>query len=188
MGWVERLATVAQRNPSMKLATHLCERRVNDVFKGDDTFSGGRSDHGLSTGPNQCDCTAKSRCVVALELRRQLCGSCTPTLTTRVSTSKQNPDTQSLSEGPLNLDTIESGCAGGLPPNASMLVDESKQTGALATPWPKASEVNYMMRYADGIRPDAIETDLKDIEQAGKGKGQTASVDWYEKSGAEWEE
>ena len=34
-----------------------------------------------------------------------------------------------------------------------------------------------MMRYADGIRPDAIETDLKDIEQAGKGKGQTASVD-----------
>ena len=34
-----------------------------------------------------------------------------------------------------------------------------------------------MMGYADGIGPDTIETVLKDIEQAGKGKGQTTSVD-----------
>ena len=41
---------------------------------------------------------------------------------------------KSLSEGPLNLDTTESGGANGLPPNVSMLVYESKRTGVLASP------------------------------------------------------
>ena len=133
MVWVERLAAVAQKNQSMKLATHLCKPRDNNVLKGDDTFFGGPPDRGLSASPNQCDCTEQSRRVVALELRRQLCRSCTPTLTTRVSTSQQNREKQSLSEGLLNLDTTESAGADGLPPNVSMLVDEYKRTEVLVS-------------------------------------------------------
>ena len=34
-----------------------------------------------------------------------------------------------------------------------------------------------MMGYADGIGSDTVETVLKDIEQAGKGKGERRSVD-----------
>ena len=69
MGWVERLATVAQRNPSMKLATHLCERRVNDVFKGDDTFvetlqtMGFRRVQINATARNGADVSMLSSCV-----------------------------------------------------------------------------------------------------------------------------
>ena len=133
MAWVERLAAVAQTNPSIRLATHLCERWVQDVLKGDDTFSEGPPDHGLSAGLKQCDCTEQSQRVVALELRRQLCRSCTPKLPTRVSTSQQNREKQSLSEGLMNLDTTESAGANGLPPNVSMLRDESKGTGVLVS-------------------------------------------------------
>ena len=153
----------------MKLAAHLCERRVNDVLKGGDAFLEALQTMGFRRV--QINATARNGADVSL------LSSCVDNFAGLVGRHPQlefilqkNQETKSLWEGLLNLDTTESGGVGGLPPNVSMLVDESKGTGVLASSWPKASEVNYKMGYAGGIGPDTIETVLKDIEQAGKAK------------------
>ena len=75
----------------------------------------------------------QSRRVVALELRRQLFGSGPITHTTRVSILQKNREIRTLSEALLKLDTTKSVGADGLPSNVSMLGDESKGTGVLAS-------------------------------------------------------
>ena len=64
MGWVERLAAVAQTNPSKKLATHLCKRRDNDVLKGDNTFLEALQIMGFRQV--QINATARNRASVSL--------------------------------------------------------------------------------------------------------------------------
>lgn len=56
-----------------------------------------------------------------------------------------------------------------MPRNVSMLVDESKGTGVLASSWPVAPK-EYNIGYAGGIGPDNIVQVLADIVQAGQGK------------------
>jgi hypothetical protein len=82
---------------------------------------------------------------------------------------QKNAETQPLWEGLLQLDSEAAGKKGYLPKNVSMLVDESKGTGVLASSWPNPPE-EYEIGYAGGIGPNNIAKVLEDIMEAGNGR------------------
>lgn len=168
--WVKQLAQVAAKFEKsskcrMKLAAHLCERRVNEVLQGDDDFI--RHLPHLGFGRVQINATAVNGVDVS-----QL-GASIPTFLTVVSKYPQlefilqkNEETRPLWDGILQLDDPPlAGSKGRLPPNVSMLLDESKGTGVLADNWP-APPVEYEIGYAGGIGPDNIQQVLQKVQQA----------------------
>mmetsp|Transcript_13332 Transcript_13332/g.16062 ORF Transcript_13332/g.16062 Transcript_13332/m.16062 type:complete len:278 (+) Transcript_13332:648-1481(+) len=166
--WVDKLSSVvASSGGTMKLAAHLCGSRVNEVLKGDDTF--------LSTLPKlgfqrvQINATAVNGVDVS-NLAGQVSTvadlmTCHPELEFIL---QKNDETKPLWQGLLKLDTFGGG-GGLLPPHVSMLVDESKGTGVLASSWPKAPE-EYPIGYAGGIGPANIVSVLEGVLQASQGK------------------
>jgi len=166
--WVDKLSSVVvAAGGSMKLAAHLCGARVNEVLSGDDAFLSTLSKIGFQRV--QINATAVN-------------GVDTSNLAGQVSTVakmtsdhpelefilQQNEETKPLWQGLLQLDTFGGG-VGLLPGNVSMLVDESKGTGVLASSWPKAPE-GYKIGYAGGIGPDNIVSVLEGVIQASQGK------------------
>jgi hypothetical protein len=168
--WVERLAIVAAKsNGMMKLAAHLCGSRVNEVLSGDDSF--------LSTLPKlgfqrvQVNATA----VNGVDTSR-LAESINPLLSIIKKHPElefilqKNKETRPLWEGILNSGSDSVGKTGSLPKNVSMLVDESKGTGVLASSWPSPPEADIGFGYAGGIGPRNIEKVLADVLDAGNGR------------------
>ena len=166
MEWVDRLSQVAKKTTTMKLAAHLCERRVNDVLKGEDSFLNTLKSMGFqrvqinATARNGADTSILSTCV------ETFCELVNKQHDLEFILQK-NEETRPLWEGLLQLSSDSSGGPGRLPDNVSMLVDESKGTGVLASSWPEAPE-EYRIGYAGGIGPHNIENVLKDVVVASK--------------------
>lgn len=167
--WVEDLAKVASKSGGkMKLAAHLCGSRVNQVLNGDDAFLTQITDWGFkrvqinATAVNGVDTSQLADSVPAFLKAVQA----HPELEFIL---QKNQETQPLWEGILQLDSPESGKSGYLPKNMSMLVDESKGTGVLASSWPTPPS-EYEIGYAGGIGPKNIETVLNDVMLAANGR------------------
>jgi hypothetical protein len=168
-GWVEKLGKVAAKSEGkMKLAAHLCGKRVNEVLAGDDSFV--KTLHGLGFRRVQINATA----VNGVDVSR-LADSVESLLSVVTRNQnlefilQKNEETKPLWEGVLNLDSETAGKAGYLPKTVSALVDESKGTGILASSWPTAP-AEYEIGYAGGIGPHNVEKVLKDVLEAGNGR------------------
>lgn len=176
--WVERLKAVAAAseagtNMKMKLAAHFCESRVNQVLSGDDSFVAtlvgtfqriqinATAVNGVDMsylGDDKIEATLQS---VASLIHKH------PEIEFIL---QKNDETKPLWSGLLQMDSDQTGPTGALPPNVSMLVDESKGTGVMSsTPWPSPPE-GYMIGYAGGIGPSNIQKVLADVTEAGSGK------------------
>lgn len=169
MEWVERLSKVATKSDgSMKLAAHLCGARVNEVLAGDTTFLRKVSAWGFqrvqinATAVNGVDTSKLAESVPSFLSTVQA----HPELEFIL---QKNAETKPLWEGVLASASEAAGKAGYLPKNVSMLVDESKGTGVLASSWP-TPPAEYEIGYAGGIGPDNIETVLNDVMLAGNGR------------------
>jgi hypothetical protein len=169
---VEQLAAkVASSSSSIKikLAAHLCERRVNEVLNGDDTFIRQICDWGFKRV--QINATA----VNGVDTSRL--GESVPQFLSVVTKYphlefilQKNDETRPLWNGVLESDDENSGRnVGYLPKNVSMLLDESKGTGVLATSWPKPPQ-EYEIGYAGGIGPENIDQVLDNVMDAAKGR------------------
>lgn len=164
--WVQRLSRVANtQEPHMKLAAHLCGSRVNEVLLGNDSF--------LSTLPTlgfrrvQINATAVNG-VDTSRLREsvQAVAEMIHRYPQIEFILQKNQETQPLWEG--LLQSSYCGAVGSLAVNVSMLVDESKGTGVLASSWPTPPE-EYKIGYAGGIGPTNIEQVLTDVIKAAQG-------------------
>jgi hypothetical protein len=163
--WVDRLSRVARKNPTMKLAAHLCGSRVNEVLRGDDAFLSSLAGLGFrrvqinATAVNGVDTSRLKESVPAF--LRVVWNH--PDLEFIL---QKNQETEPLWGGVLRV-------APGsmtLPPNLSMLVDESKGTGVLAAAWPSPPEEGYPIGYAGGIGPNNIRQVLSDVQKASNGQ------------------
>lgn len=167
--WVERLSLVYKRSHGrMRLAAHLCGSRVNEVLDGDDAFLTKLANLGFqrvqinATAVNGVD---TSRLGESVECFSKIISD-HPELEFIL---QKNEETKPLWEGLLNLDSEMAGKVGHLPENVSMLVDESKGTGVLASSWP-SPPMEYEIGYAGGIGPSNISKVLQDVLHAGSGR------------------
>lgn len=167
--WVQNLGKVVSKSTtSMKLAAHLCGKRVNEVLSGNDEFLSTLPSYGFkrvqinATAVNGVDTTNLADSVQTVaKLMSQY-----PQLEFIL---QKNEETQPLWEGLLNCEGEHCGKKGYLPPNVSMLLDESKGTGVLANTWPNPPK-EYEIGYAGGIGPKNIEKVLTDVLEAGNGR------------------
>lgn len=170
--FVENLACVVKKyndnfvDAPMKLAAHLCERRVNDVLDGDSSFIEKLQHWGFrrvqinATAVNGVDTSRLGDSITSfLSVVQKF-----PRLEFIL---QKNEETRPLWEGILNLhdESFNSGPVGHLPVNVSMLLDESKGTGVLADTWPVPPE-EYEIGYAGGIGPDNISEVLRKVQAA----------------------
>jgi hypothetical protein len=172
--WVQQLVALAKhpRSP-LKLAAHLCQDRVHQVLEGDDGFVLQLQEWGFrriqinATAVNGVDTSRLAESIPAvLDLIQKY-----PDLEFII---QKNDETEPLWQGMLNMDgndQIPSKCGplGGLPPNVSMLFDESKGTGVLATSWP-TPPLQYQIGYAGGIGPNNIDHVLQQVLLVAKGR------------------
>lgn len=167
--WVQQLSSVAAKsNGRMKLAAHLCGSRVNEVLAGDDSFLKKLLKWGFQRV--QINATAVN-------------GVNTAKLAESVDTFlmvvrshphlefilQKNEETKPLWEGVLILCSKEGTATVGIPTNVSMLVDESKGTGILASSWP-TPPIEYEIGYAGGIGPENIAEVLDAVMLAANGR------------------
>lgn len=169
MKWVEQLSQVAKKSGGkMKLAAHLCGARVNEVLVGDDAFLIQIARWGFKRV--QINATAVNGVDTS-----KLAETVEPLLTVVTAHPElefilqKNEETRPLWEALLSSDSEEAGKSGCLPNNVSMLVDESKGTGVLASSWPTPPP-EYEIGYAGGIGPLNIEQVLNDVMLAGNGR------------------
>jgi hypothetical protein len=174
--WVQQLVTVARYPGSrLQLAAHLCQDRVHQVLEGDDSFVLLLQEWGFqriqinATAVNGVDTSRLAESIpVVLNLIQKY-----PKLEFIL---QKNDETQPLWQGILNMEenndqiiTLKCGPKGGLPPNMSMLLDESKGTGVLATSWP-SPPLQYQIGYAGGIGPSNIDHVLQQVLLVAKGR------------------
>ena len=175
--WVKRLGEVASKSSQssenggkskMKLAAHFCGARVNEVLQGDDAFISSLSDLGFqrvqinATAVNGVDTSRLAESVdsfLSVVTKH-------PELEFII---QKNAETRPLWEPLLSTESDLAGKEGHLPKNMSMLVDESKGTGVLASSWPSPPD-GYEIGYAGGIGPGNITTVLNDVLEAGNGR------------------
>mmetsp|Transcript_18102 Transcript_18102/g.37254 ORF Transcript_18102/g.37254 Transcript_18102/m.37254 type:complete len:343 (-) Transcript_18102:240-1268(-) len=197
--WVRLLSeTVRVRNKNsnsntttiknkMKLAAHLCERRVDEVLRGDDTFVQQLHDWGFgrvqinATAVNGVDTSVfhlqqESESELESEQERSRSQSQSPSFVQDfLSVVRKHPElefilqkndeTKPLWEGVLKH--CDCNQQQQFPSNISMLVDESKGTGVLPKHWPPIPPLTpYSIGYAGGIGPDNIGSVLDQIEEA----------------------
>lgn len=168
-GWVHRLGQVAKKaEGKMKLAAHLCGSRVNEVLAGDDSF--------LKTLPSIGFKRVQINATAVNGVDTSNLGESVNLFLSVVTKHpelefilQKNAETKPLWAGLLNLDCEHSGKPGRLPKNVSMLLDESKGTGVLASSWPSPPE-EYEIGYAGGIGPDNISKVLEEVLDAGNGR------------------
>lgn len=154
MDWVQRFCAL---HPP-KLAAHLCGSRVNEVLYGDDTFLRQLppSFQRVQINATAVNGVDTSRLSESAPLLRGLILEF-PQLEFIL---QKNEETQPLWQGLLDL---------GLPPNVTMLMDESKGTGVLLSQWPNPPE-EYDIGYAGGIGPGNIRSVLQNVQTAGNGR------------------
>lgn len=157
----------------MKLAAHFCGTRGNEVLDGNGDFVQQVIDWGFSR--IQINATAVNG-VDTSRLAEQVPN--VVTLAKRFSQVEfiiqKNEETKPLWQGLLGCKD-STGESSTMPKNISMLVDESKGTGQVATkswptPPPLSSSPCYEIGYAGGIGPNNIHKVLKDVVKAGSGR------------------
>lgn len=165
--WIERLSNVASRTPeTIKLAAHLCGSRVNEVLRGEQAFISSLEQLGFTrvqinaTAVNGVDTSRlgeddSARCLLRLARDH-------PRLE---FIFQKNSETDPLWTGLLR----ESNGGLLLPRNVSVLVDESKGTGTVASSWPSPPPDGYDMGYAGGIGPNNIRQVLTGVLAAAQG-------------------
>lgn len=164
--WIQRLSRVANKSSGMKLAAHLCGSRVNQVLEGNDIFLSTLPTLGFqrvqinATAVNGVDTSRLKESVPALAALIQKYPNLEFIL-------QKNDETQPLWQGLLDS-TVCGGAVGCLAENVSMLVDESKGTGVLASSWPCPPDA-YKIGYAGGIGPGNIQNVLSHVMKAAQG-------------------
>mmetsp|Transcript_36496 Transcript_36496/g.56072 ORF Transcript_36496/g.56072 Transcript_36496/m.56072 type:complete len:205 (+) Transcript_36496:391-1005(+) len=164
----------------MKLAAHFCGERVNEVLRGDVSFVKQVYEWGFeriqinATAVNGVD-TSLLEGENAVDTFVKMAASF-PNVEFIV---QQNDETKPLWEGLLLLASQKDTSIGGdgdddyiggtLPPNISMLLDESKGTGVMRSTWP-SPPTEYRVGYAGGIGPTNIEEVLSKIQSVAKGR------------------
>jgi phosphoribosylanthranilate isomerase len=157
--WVERLGAVAALSGGkMSLAAHLCGARVNEVLDGNDTFVSSLSSLGYrrvqvnATAVNGVDTSNLKESVSNLVSLMEKYNESLEFII------QKNEETKPLWESLMKHYNYI------FPPNVTMLVDESKGTGVLASSWPSPTK-QYNIGYAGGIGPKNIRSVLEQILQ-----------------------
>ena len=180
--WVEKLRAVAAASKlssssttTMKLAAHFCESRVNQVLQGDDSFVATlvgtfQRIQINATAVNGVDMSFLGDDKIAATLQSVI--GIIHKYPELEFILQKNDETKPLWNGLLEMESDQAGPCGSLPPNVSMLVDDSKGTGVMSsTPWPSPPlNGEYKIGYAGGIGPSNIQTVLGDVIEAGSGE------------------
>lgn len=178
--WVELLSkAVAASNsfnvgfaPPLKLAAHLCERRVDEVLRGDDSFVkklykwgfkrvqiNATAVNGVDTSVFEPNPFVAVRNLLSIANRH-------PELEFIL---QKNEETMPLWNGVLEIVIISNK---EFPSNVSFLLDESKGTGVLPEEWaPMPLDMGYKVGYAGGIGPSNLSDVLSKIEEANTESG-----------------
>jgi hypothetical protein len=158
----------------MKLAAHLCGSHADRVLAGggDELLSrlgrlGFRRVQLNATARNGADTALLGRADSARAVLRLARGH--PDLEIIL---QKNDETEPLWKGVLREASASpsSTTTIGLPPNVSMLVDESKGTGLAASSWPGPPPEGYEVGYAGGIGPGNIRRVLQEVREAAQGR------------------
>eukprot|EP00536_Pseudo-nitzschia_multiseries_P018094 jgi/Psemu1/264693/estExt_Genewise1Plus.C_21490003 len=171
----EWVALLAKTQQNLKLAAHLCERRVDEVLKGDDTFVSKLEEWGF--GRVQINATAVNGVDTSVfddgdETTNVVVNNFLSVVARHPELEfilQKNEETRPLWEGVLRRTLLQhkQHLLQQLPPNISMLVDESMGTGVLPERWPPIPRgTTYSIGYAGGIGPDNISTVLEQIRKA----------------------
>jgi len=167
--WVKELGKLASTSGGkMELAAHLCGARVNEVLSGNDSFLSTLPSLGFkrvqinATAVNGVDTTNLSGSVSSLGLIISRFPNIEFIL-------QKNEETSPLCDGILKSIDRKCGGANKLPPNVTMLVDESKGTGVLATSWPTPPD-EFDIGYAGGIGPSNIRKVVEEVLIVGNGR------------------
>lgn len=151
----------------MKLAAHLCERRVDEVLRGDDSFVKNLYEWGF--GRVQINATAVNGVDTSV-LETNPSGVIANFLALVAKHPhlefilQKNAETRPLWEGVLHH-TL--GQSKEFPSNVSMLLDESKGTGVLPETWPPIPpNTPYKIGYAGGIGPSNVADVLSKISDS----------------------
>jgi hypothetical protein len=169
--WVVLLSETVNHNHQhhkMKLAAHLCERRVDEVLMGDDSFVSELYEWGFgrvqinATAVNGVDTSVFDKNPKGVVENFLAVVHKYPELEFIL---QKNDETRPLWEGVLehtnsNTNSVE------FPSNVSMLLDESKGTGVLPKTWPPIpTGTSYKIGYAGGIGPTNVSEVLSKIRE-----------------------
>jgi hypothetical protein len=176
--WLAHLSAVAA-TARMKLAAHLCGTHVNELLRGERGIVeqvqawgfqriqiNATAVNGVDTSVLSDDASIRNVYSVILDF---------PDIEFIL---QNNEETQPLWQGLLDLcshnlqsDTTTTTTTSPLsvPTNLSMLVDESKGTGVMASSWP-APPSDYKIGYAGGIGPATIRSVLTDLQRVTLGQ------------------
>ncbi len=139
----------------MQLAAHLCGTRVNEVLNGNDVFLSTLPLLGFkrvqinATAINGVDTSKLKESVPSLIMLMQKYENSLEFII------QKNEETKPLWDGLIQSYDI-------FPTNVTMLVDESKGTGVLASSWPSPPK-EYNIGYAGGIGPKNIQSVLQNL-------------------------
>lgn len=154
----------SSKKMKMKLAAHLCERRVDEVLRGDDSFVGELSAMGF--GRVQINATAVNGVDTSV-FATDPSGVVDNFLSVVAKHPElefilqKNAETQPLWQGVLDRPKTADN-------NISLLLDESKGTGILPKEWPPipagSSGGTYKIGYAGGMGPSNVSEVLSKIK------------------------
>eukprot|EP00534_Pseudo-nitzschia_fraudulenta_P015302 CAMPEP_0201236880 /NCGR_PEP_ID=MMETSP0852-20130820/8241_1 /ASSEMBLY_ACC=CAM_ASM_000632 /TAXON_ID=183588 /ORGANISM="Pseudo-nitzschia fraudulenta, Strain WWA7" /LENGTH=290 /DNA_ID=CAMNT_0047530947 /DNA_START=161 /DNA_END=1033 /DNA_ORIENTATION=- len=171
--WVVSLSEVVkaknQHGRPMNLAAHLCERRVDEVLRGEDSFVQKLRDWGFrriqvnATANNGVDTSVLVADPGGMVQNFLSVVRKHPGLEFIVQT---NEETRLFWEGVTKATNAEASTETTLK-NISMLLDESKGTGVLPSVWsPIPPEIaGYTVGYAGGIGPENVSVVLEKIKE-----------------------
>ncbi len=171
--WVKLLSEAvggsnACNNNRMKLAAHLCERRVDEVLGGDDSFV--KNLHEWGFGRVQINATAVNGVDTSVFETNP-----SGVIENFLAVVEKHPELEFILQKnaetkPLWQGVLDHTSDKGFPSNVSMLLDESKGTGVLPEAWPPIPpNTPYKIGYAGGIGPSNVSDVLSKIQKSNDG-------------------
>lgn len=170
--WVDRLGTINTKR-SMRLAAHLCERRVDELLRGDTSFVAWLHDkigfrrvqvNATAANGSNVACFATNAGAEACVARLRAACAALPHVEFIVQRNRETrPLWERLTEDP--------------PSNMSILYDDSMGLGVSCTSWPAPPPTSSPLRfgYAGGLSPANLEQQL--VQIAATAPGRTLWVD-----------
>ena len=168
--WLKRLGE-ANRGRSLRLAAHLCSSRVDELLKGDLAFvSYIHKEIGFDRV--QINATAANNCDVSVFATDAGADACVERLRKVFAAL---PDVEFIVQRNAHTKPLWSRLAGGdgagLPPNMSLLYDDSMGLGKCSASWPAPPEAHELkFGYAGGLSPANLAQQLRAIDAVAGGR------------------
>lgn len=175
--WLERLGEVNAKR-TLRLAAHLCERRVDEILNGDVAFVRYLHEE-IGFDRVQINATSANKCDVAMFATDAGADACVARLRKAFA---ELPSVEFIVQRNIETKPLwtrladTSGGDAALPPNMSLLYDDSMGLGKCASSYPPPPDSTRLrFGYAGGLSPTNIAQQLQAIE--GVASGRTLWVD-----------